>query len=127
MVPKAEYSIKYFKSIDCFITVAVENHVLWNRGSKNNKTENSSALKKIKIKKKNQPKLEFLQPLRIMIFAMPSCHPGLLFHLIPATVARPHCSLLPFDANSVVAGNRVFIFRSLEKAALWGRGQRTVG
>lgn len=90
------------------------------------KTENSSTFKK-KQNKKNQPKLEFLQPLRIMIFFVPSCHPGLLFHLIPATVPRPYCSLLLFDANSVVAGNRVFIFGSLEKAALRRREQRTVG
>lgn len=59
-----------------------------------------------------------------MIFAVPGCHPGLLLHGIPAAAARPDCSLVPFDANSVVTGNRSFVFGSLEEATLRRRRSR---
>lgn len=56
------------------------------------------------------------ESLRIMFVVMPGCHPGFLFHVFPVTVPRFYNSLLPFDPNSVVTGNLVFIFGTLKKA-----------
>lgn len=56
-----------------------------------------------------------------MIFAMPGRHPVLLLRVVPVTVARPRRSLIPFDANSVVTGDRGFIIGSFEKATLQRR------
>lgn len=63
--------------------------------------------------------------LRIMFLVMPGCHPGLLFQVFPVTIPRVCCSLLPFDPNSVVTGNLVFIFGSLKKATLQRREGKT--
>lgn len=62
--------------------------------------------------------------LRIMFFVMPGCHPGLLIQVFPVSIPKLYCSLLPFDANSIITGNRIFIFGTLKKATLQrGRGE----
>ena len=61
------------------------------------------------------------QLLRIMFFVVPGCHPGLLFQVFPVTVPRAYRSLLPFDPNSAVTGNLVFILGSLKEATLQRR------
>lgn len=62
--------------------------------------------------------------LRIMFLVMPGCHPGLLFQVFPVTIPGVYRSLLPFDPNSVVTGNLVFIFGTLKKATLQRRKKK---
>lgn len=53
-----------------------------------------------------------------MFLVVPGCDPGLVF---PVPIPCVSCPLLPFDANSMVTGNSVFIFGTPKKATLWSR------
>lgn len=102
--------LKKFLTINLFLNIYSPCHV------KTGQEEKLVKFRSLSVSGRSLYKVRSHWLLRIVFFVMPGCHPGLLFHIFPVTIPGFYSSFLPFDANSVVTWNLVFIYSSLKKA-----------